>query len=69
MGYGLKLAGAAILMVLAAAVAIIIFEDLWTRVGIGAAVVVVVGGLLVFAWSVDRKDRAKRAGLEDLPPV
>ena len=25
--------------------------------------------LLLFAWNVDRKDKAKRQGLEDLPPV
>ena len=69
MGYGLKLAGAAIVFLLAAALAILIFEDIWARVGIGAAIFVVVGGLLLFAWNVDRKGRAKRAGLDDLPPV
>jgi Flp pilus assembly protein TadB len=68
-GYVLKLAGAAIALVLAGAIAIVIFEDVWTRVGIGAALVVVFGGLLLFAWYVDRKDKAKRQGLEDLPPI
>jgi hypothetical protein len=38
-------------------------------VGIGAAIVVVFGGLLLFAWNVDRKERTKRQGLEDLPPI
>ena len=69
MSYGLKLAGAAIALLLAGALAMVIFGDIWARVGIGAAIVVVGGGLLLFAWYVDRKDRAKRQGLEDLPPI
>jgi hypothetical protein len=67
--YALKLGGAAILMVLAGALAIVIFGDIWARIGIGAAIVVVGGGLLLFAWNVDRKDREKRKGLEDLPRI
>ena len=48
---------------------ILIFDAIWFRVGLGAAIVVVCGGLLLFAWMTDRKDRAARAGYEDLPPV
>lgn len=68
-GYGLRLAGAAIAFFLVGVLAMAIFGDIWARIGIGAAIVVVVGGLLLFAWNMDRKGRAKRAGLEDLPPV
>jgi Flp pilus assembly protein TadB len=69
MTYALKLAGAGIAILLLGALAIVIFGDIWTKVGMGAAIVVVVGALLLFAWYVDRKDKAKRAGYEDLPPV
>ncbi len=69
LSYALKLAGVAILLLIAGVVAIAIFGNIWAQVGIGAAIVVVCGGLLLFAWSVDRKDKAKRQGLEDLPPV
>ena len=67
--YALKLAGAAILLLLAGVLAIVIFGDIWTKVGLGAAVIVVGGGLLLFAWYVDRKERAKRGDLDDLPPI
>jgi len=69
MSYALKLAGAAIALLFAGVLAIVIFANIWAQVGIGAAIVIVSGGLLVFAWNVDRKDKAKRQGLEDLPPV
>jgi hypothetical protein len=45
---------------------IIIFDRIWYQIGLGAAIVVVCGGLLFFAWWTDRKDRAARAGLEDI---
>jgi Flp pilus assembly protein TadB len=67
--YGFKLAAAGILLMAAGIVAVIIFEDIWTRVGLGAAIVVVVGGLLFWAWRVDRKDRQARAGIDELPHV
>ena len=68
-GYALKLGGAAIVLLLAGVLAIVIFGNIWTRVGLGAAIVIVGGGLLLLAWNVDRKDKAKRAGLEDLPRI
>ena len=46
-----------------------IFGKIWARIGIGAAIVVVVGGLLLWAWNVDRKEKAERADLEGLPRV
>ena len=70
MGYALKLAGAAIAILSSRRAR---DRDLRQRsglsVGIGAAIVVVCGGLLLFAWNVDRKDKAKRAGIDELPRV
>ena len=67
--YGFKLAAAGILLMAAGIVAILIFEDIWTRVGLGAALVIVCGGLLGFAWYVTRKDRKARAGIDELPHI
>jgi len=64
-----KLALAGVGFLALAIVGMYVFGDIWARVGIGAAAVVVVGGLLLFAWSVDRKEKEKRAGVEDLPRV
>ena len=68
-GYALKLGGAAIVIMLAGVLAIVLFGNIWTDVGLGAAIVVVCGGLLLLAWNVDRKERAKRAGIEELPKI
>ncbi|HEY4620192.1 MAG TPA: hypothetical protein VIG93_00715 [Gaiellaceae bacterium] len=69
MGYALKLALAGIGILLLGALGIVIFGNIWARVGIGAAIVVVCGGLLLFAWNVDRKDKAKRADIDELRRV
>jgi Flp pilus assembly protein TadB len=69
MGYALKLAAAAILFLFAGVFAIVIFGNIWARVGIGAAILVVVGGLLLVAWNADRKAKEARAGIDELPPV
>lgn len=61
-----KYAGAAIAVLLLGVLGIIIFDRIWYQVGLGAAIVVVCGGLLFFAWWTDRKDQAARAGLEDI---
>ena len=67
--YVLKLGGAAVLLLAAGVFGIVIFGNIWARVGIGAAIVIVCGGLLLWAWNVDRKDRADRAGVDELPRV
>ena len=69
MGYAFKLAGAAIAILFLGVLGILIFDRIWMQVGLGAAIVVVGGGLLLFAWMTDRKDRAARAGFDELPPV
>lgn len=69
MSYALKLGAAAIGILFAGLIVILIFGRIWFRVGFGAAVIIVSGVLLALAWYVDRKDKAKRAGLDELPPV
>jgi Flp pilus assembly protein TadB len=65
----LKLAGVAALILLIGVVAILLFDAIWFRIGLGAALVIVFGGILLLAWNTDRKDKAKRAGLDELPPI
>lgn len=69
MGYALKFAGALIALLVLGVLGIVIFGNIWARVGMGAAIVVVFGGLLFWAWTVDRRDKAKRAGIDELPRV
>ena len=61
-----KHAGAAIAILLLGALGILLFDAIWFQVGLGAAIVVICGGLLFFAWWTDGKDKAARAGLEDI---
>jgi Flp pilus assembly protein TadB len=69
MRYAFKLAAAGIGILLIGVLGIVIFDRIWFRVGLGAAIVVVCGGLLLFAWMTDRKDRARRGELDELPRV
>jgi asparagine N-glycosylation enzyme membrane subunit Stt3 len=66
MGLYAKYAGAAIAVLLLGVIGILIFDAIWFQVGLGAAILIVCGGLLLFAWMTDRKDRAKRAGLDQI---
>jgi Flp pilus assembly protein TadB len=65
----LKLAGAAIVFLILGVIAIVIFDAIWVQVGLGAALAVVFGALLAFGWYVDRKERKRREGLDELPPI
>lgn len=67
--YGFKLAGVAIAFLLLGVLAILVFDAIWFRIGLGAALVLVFGGILLLAWHTDRKDKAKRAGIDELPPI
>ena len=69
MSYAVKLGAVAIGLLLVGVLGIVIFNRIWLRVGFGAALLVVFGGLALVAWNVDRKDKAKRAGIDELPPV
>jgi len=69
MSYAVKLGAVAIGFLLVGVLGIVIFNRIWLRVGFGAALLIVFGGLLLVAWNVDRKDKAKRAGIDELPPV
>ena len=69
MSYAFKLGGAAIAFLLVGVVLILIFDAIWFRVGLGAAVVIGAGALILWAWNVDRTETAKRAGIDELPPV
>ena len=64
MSYALKLGGAAIAILLLGVLGIWLFGNIWARIGIGAAVVILVGGMILFAWNADRKAKATREGLE-----
>ncbi len=66
MGLVFKIGAAAIGILLLGVLGIVIFDRIWIQVGLGAAILVVCGGLLLFAWMVDRRDRAARAGLDDI---
>lgn len=64
MSYALKLAGVAIAILLGGIVAIWVFTSIWLRIGLGAALLIVCGSLLLVAWRSDKKEREARAGLE-----
>jgi Ca2+/Na+ antiporter len=66
MSYAFKLAAVAIALIVAFALGIVIFTGVWSRIGLGAALVVICAPLLFFAWRSDRKSQRAREGLEDI---
>jgi Flp pilus assembly protein TadB len=67
--YGFKLAAAGIAVLLGGVAVVLLFDSIWYQIGLGAAIVVVIGGLLAVAWVVDRRDREKRGAIDELPRV
>ena len=64
MGLYFKYVAALVGVLLLGVLGIIIFDRIWYQLGLGAAILIVCGGLLFFAWRTDRKDQAARAGLD-----
>jgi hypothetical protein len=64
MSYAVKLGGAAIAILLLGVLGMLLFGALWARIGIGAAIVIVCGGMVFLAWRSDKKAREARAGLD-----
>ena len=64
MGYALKFAAIGIAFFSIGVLGLVIFDALWMRMGLGAAMVIFFGGILLFAWRQDQKAKASRAGLE-----
>lgn len=67
--YGFKLAAAGIAILIGCLAVVLLFDRIWIQIGLGAAIVVVIGGLLLVAWVVDKRDREKRAAIDELPRV
>jgi membrane protein implicated in regulation of membrane protease activity len=62
--YALRLGLAAIAFLVIGVLAILLFNALWFRIGLGTAFVLLSAVLIYFAWRSDRKAREDRAGLE-----
>jgi Flp pilus assembly protein TadB len=66
MSYGLRVVAAAIALIVGVVLVAVLFDRIWIRVGLGAALLVVFGGLILVAWLVDRRDKRARGDLEDI---
>lgn len=66
MRYGLKLGAAAVGLLVLAVLGFVIFDAIWARIGLGAAIAVVAGSLVLLAWRMDQKTKESRARLEQL---
>ena len=64
MSYALKFAGIGLLLLIIGVLGLVIFDALWLRMGLGAAMVIFFGGILLWVWRQDQKAKASRAGLE-----
>lgn len=47
-------------------IGILLFNELWYRIGLGATMAVIVGVLLFLGWRTDQKDREAREELESI---
>jgi hypothetical protein len=65
-GLILKTVAVAVAVLVIGVIAIMVFTNVWAQVGIGAAIVVICAPLLIWAWSMDRKEKARREGLEEI---
>jgi hypothetical protein len=65
-GVVLKWVAVALGFLVVGVIGIVVFTDVWAQVGIGAAILVICTPLLIWAWHVDRKEKARRQGLEDI---
>jgi uncharacterized membrane protein len=62
--FWLPLIGMIVLIGLIGIVLFVIFSHVWYKWGIFGALLAMFGGVLVFAWIVDRRDARKRANIE-----
>ncbi|HEU0246748.1 MAG TPA: hypothetical protein VFR38_06635 [Gaiellaceae bacterium] len=65
-GVVFKALGIALAFFVAGVIGIVVFRDVWVQVGLGAAILVICTPLLIWAWRVDRKEKARRQDLEDI---
>jgi len=65
-GLVLKSVAIALAFLVVGVIGIVVFKDVWLRVGLGAAIVVICIPLLIWAWRVDRKEKTRRQDLEDI---
>ena len=65
-GLILKTVAIAVAVLVVGLIGIVVFTDVWAQVGIGAAILVICAPLLIWAWNMDRKEKAQRQGLEDI---
>lgn len=56
----------AIAIFVAGLIGILLFSELWYRIGLGAAIAVLVAVLLFLGWRTDQKDREAREELEGI---
>ena len=47
-------------------IGIVVLEEVWLQVGLGAALLVICTPLLIWAWLLDRKEKTRRQDLEDI---
>ena len=64
--YGFKFVVVALAALLLGVIGIIVFTDVWARVGLITAIVVVCSPLIIYAWFYDRRERERRQGLRDI---